>query len=169
MSHYTFETSAFGLSDEGLHLLRSGYNYKTIAYHDIRKVTLKRAAAIKNVLLVLLLGVALLVFAIYQAIRVYESFSSPDVHTIAIESILLPVLPLFLGNYCMYVALKRTSILLVRYKGGRKKLPLKAIVNTDHGPQLVTYLQEKLGARFFVEGHDALLPESEGVLEEYFG
>lgn len=168
VSNYTFETPEFGLSDEGLHLLRSGYNYKTLAYHDIRKATLKRAAAVRNGLLVLALGMGMLAFAVYQAITVYESFLDPNVHTISIESMVILVLPLLLGNYCIYVSLKKAPILLVRYQDGKAKLPLKTFVNTNQAYPLTSFLQEKLGSRFLLEDYEVMAPEATGFLESPF-
>lgn len=155
VSHYTFETARFGLSDEGLHLLRSGHNYKTLAYRDIRRAILKKGVAIKNWLLVLLLGIGLIAFAVYQASHLYHLFMNPGEHTVNIVSILLPVLPLLLGNYCVYVALKRTTILKVKYRGGKAKLPLDELVTSNEAVEFTTFLQAKLSSRFRVEGPDA--------------
>lgn len=156
MSNYNFETSKFGLSDNGLHLLRSGYNYKTLAYHDIRKATLKRGVAIKNWLLVLLLGISLISFAVYQAAHLYHLFMDPATHTVYIQTVVLPVLSLILGNYCIYISLKRTTILKIKYRGGKTKLSLKTIVINNETEQLVAYLQEKLGTRFAIEAQEAV-------------
>jgi hypothetical protein len=156
VSNYTFETASFGLSDEGVHLLRSGYNYKTLPYPDIRKATLKRGVAIKNWLLVLLLGIGLISFAVYQAAHLYHLFMDPNTHTVFIQSIILPVLPLILGNYCFYVSLKRTTILKMKYRGGKTKLSLKTIVINNETEQLVAYLQEKLDTRFAIEAPEAV-------------
>ena len=156
MSNYTFETDRFALSDEGVHLLRSGYNYKTLAYPDIRRATLKKGVAIKNWLLVLLLGVGLISFAVYQAAHLYHLFMDPNTHKVYIESILLPVLPLLLGNYCIYISLKRTTILKVKYRGGKTKLPLGELVSHNDAVLLTTFLQEKLGSQFQVEDHNAV-------------
>jgi hypothetical protein len=155
VSNYTFETASFGLSDEGVHLLRSGYNYKTLPYTHIRKAILKKGVAIKNWLVVLVLGLALLFFAVYQAAHLYHLFMDPEVHRVSIESIVLPVLPLALGNYCMYISLKRTTILKIKYHGGKAKLPLRELVNINEGEQLVAYLQGKLGTRFSIEVQEA--------------
>ena len=161
-SNYTFETPEFGLSDSGLHLLRSGYNYQTIDYNDIREATLKRAVAVKNGLLVLAIGLALIVVAVYQAAHVYNLFTAPEAHTVYIESIALPVLPLLLGNYCIYVSLKKTTVLQVSYSGGSIKLPLKS---NAHHPQTdpMATLQEKLGTRFQVEDPQALSTYSANI------
>lgn len=156
VSHYTFETARFGLSDDGLHLLRSGHNYKTLAYRDIRRATLKKGVAIKNWLLVLLLGIGLISFAVYQAAHLYHLFMDPNTHKVYIESILLPVLPLLLGNYCIYVSLKRTTILKVKYRGGRAKLPLDELVTNNEAVAFTTFLHDKLGSHFEVEDHETV-------------
>lgn len=156
VSHYTFETARFGLSDEGLHLLRNGHNYKTLAYRDIRRAILKKGVAIKNWLLVLLLGIGLIAFAVYQASHLYHLFMNPGDHTVSIASTLLPALPLLLGNYCIYVSLKRTTILKVKYRGGRAKLPLDELVSNNDALLLTNFLQEKLGSHFQVEDHNAV-------------
>lgn len=156
MSNYTFETGRFALSDEGIHLLRSGYNYKTLAYPDIRKAVLKKGVAIKNWLLVLLLGIGLISFAVYQAAHLYHLFMDPTVHRVSIESIILPVLPLILGNYCIYVSLKRTTILKVKYRGGKVKLPLSELFSTTEAIGVTAFLQEKLGSHFEVEDHETV-------------
>lgn len=156
MSNYTFETDRFALSDEGVHLLRSGYNYKTLAYPDIRRATLKKGVAIKNWLLVLLLGIGLIAFAVYQATHLYHLFMNPGEHTVNMVSILLPVMPLVLGNYCIYISLKRTTILKVKYRGGKAKLPVGEMANSSEAAQLTAFLQEKLGSHFLVEDHNAV-------------
>lgn len=155
MSTYTFQTAAFGLSDAGIHLFRSGYNYKTLPYPDIRRAILKKGTAIKNWLLILVAGLALMTFAVYQAAHLYHLFMDPDVHQVYIQSILLPVLPLILGNYCIYISLRRTTILKVKYQGGKVKLPLSALVNSNEAEHLVAYLQDKLGTRFSIEAQEA--------------
>jgi hypothetical protein len=163
VSNYTFETPAFGLSHTGLHLLRSGYNYKTIDYYDIQEASLKRAVAVKNWLLVLAIGIALITVAVFQAVHVYNLFTNPEVHPVYIESIILPLLPLILGNYCISVALKKTTVLLVIHSRGKLKLPLKGIIQTERADQLATFLQEKLGTRFQVEAQETLSEYSANI------
>lgn len=163
VSKYTFQTASFGLSDEGIHLLRSGYNYKTLPYPDIRKATLKRGVTIKNWLIILVSGMALMGFAVYQSAHVYRQFLDPTVPAVHLESIVLPLLPLLLGNYCIYISLKRTTILKVKYRGGKTKLSLKNIVINNEADQLAAFLQDKLGTRFRVEGQ-----EVEGLLSTNF-
>ena len=163
MSNYIFETPDFGLSHTGLHLLRSGYNYKTINYYDIQEASLKRAVAVKNWLLVLAIGFALISVAVYQAVHVYNLFMNPEVYTVYIESIVLPVLPLLLGNYCIYIALKKTAVLQVSHSEGRIKLALKDIIQNEQADQLAAFLQEKLGTRFQVDAQETLSEYSANI------
>jgi hypothetical protein len=93
MNTYDFESTDFALSMQGVHLLRSGFNYKTIDYPDIDKATIKRTREIKNVILSMTFGFFLFAFAILQTLDVINIFNDPNVHTIYIESIILPLFP----------------------------------------------------------------------------
>ncbi len=106
MITYDIESKDFALSQQGIHLLRNRFNYKTITFYDIDKATFTRASDTKNIVLALIAGILLIVFAIYQTIGVFQDFHDPEVHRIYIESIVLPVLPLLVGLYCIYIAVK---------------------------------------------------------------
>lgn len=93
MSQYQFQSEDFGLSDNGVHLLRSQFNFKTIRYEEVKRATIERSSEIKNAALILLLGILLASFAFYQARWVIELFTTPSTTTIHIESIVLPVIP----------------------------------------------------------------------------
>ncbi|MGN6494398.1 MAG: hypothetical protein ACTHLE_20570 [Agriterribacter sp.] len=93
MDAYAFKANDFALSGQGIHLLRNGFNYKTIEYGQIKKATIKRAREIKNVFLSMLFGILLLAFVISQSFYLIKVFNDPNVHRIYIESIVLPVLP----------------------------------------------------------------------------
>jgi len=56
MNNYDFTSKDFALSAEGVHLLRNGFNHKTISFYDVEKATFKRAADTKNVGLTLMQG-----------------------------------------------------------------------------------------------------------------
>ena len=104
MSLYQFQFEDFALSDGGVHLLRNKFNFKTIRYEEIKIATIERSAEIKNASLTLLLGISLICFSIYQSRYIVELFTNPQVHNIYIETIVLPIIPTFLGIYCIYAA-----------------------------------------------------------------
>jgi len=149
MTNYDLESRDFALSPQGIHLLRNRFNYKTINFSEIDKASFTRAVETKNVLLTLIVGALLVAFAVYQAIGVYEDFNDPAVYHIYIESIVLPVLPVLLGGYCIYIAVKRVPLLIVELKGEKYKLNLKDFIKGGGTMGLETYLKEKLRERFY--------------------
>ena len=149
MTNYDIESRDFALSPQGIHLLRNRFNYKTINFYDIHKATFTRAAETKNVLPALIAGTLLVAFAVYRAIGVYQDFQDPSVHHIYIESIMLPVLPLLLGLYCIYIAVKKVPLLIIELKGEKHKLSLRDIINAGQTAALEAYLKEKLREKFY--------------------
>jgi hypothetical protein len=62
MAYYNFQTEEFGVSESGIHLLRSGFNYKTITLSEIDRIRIERAKEIHNWWLVFIIGSALIGF-----------------------------------------------------------------------------------------------------------
>jgi hypothetical protein len=149
MTNYVIESKDFALSPEGVHLLRNRFNYKTLDFYDIDKATFTRAAETKHVLLTLIVGALLVAFAVYQTISVYEDFQDPSVYRIYIESIILPVLPLLVGLYCIYIAVKKVPLLIIELKSEKYKLSLRDIISDGRMQVLETYLKEKLREKFY--------------------
>jgi hypothetical protein len=149
MNNYDIQSKDFALSAQGIHLLRNRFNYKTINYDDVRKATFARAAETKNVVLTLIAGVLLVAFAMYNAIGVYENFHDPKVHRIYIESIVLPVLPLLLGLYCIYTAVKKVPSLIIELENQKHTLSVQDIYKAELVGVLEAYLKEKLRTRFY--------------------
>src|ERR1700733_8471085 len=97
MSPYQFQLQDFALSDNGVHLLRNRFNFKTIKYEEIKSATIKKTTEIRNASLILAFGIALLCFAFYQCRWIVELFTNPQVYKIYIETIIIPIFPAFLG------------------------------------------------------------------------
>jgi hypothetical protein len=147
--YYDIESKDFALSSEGIHLLRNRFNYKTISFYDIHKATFTKAVETKNVVLTLIVGALLVAFAVFQAIGVYEEFYDPSVHHIYIESILLPVLPLLVGFYCVYLGVKKIPLLIIELENEKHKLSLRDIIDSGRMEALETYLKERLREKFY--------------------
>jgi hypothetical protein len=149
MTSYDIESTDFALSSDGVHLLRNKFNYKTINFDDIDKATFTKSAETRNVMLALTVGVLLVAFAIYNGIGVYENFHDPLVRHIYIESIVLPILPLLAGSYCIYMAIRKVPLLMIYTKSEKYKLSLKGIIKSGRMDMLKVYLNQKLGTRFY--------------------
>ncbi len=150
MNTYDFEATDFALSIQGVHLLRSGFNYKTIEYVDIDRATIKRTREIKNVFFSMIFGFFLLAFAILQTLNVTNAFNNPNVHTIYIESIILPLFPGLLGIYLVYIANKKGLILIIETGRKSQKLRLRTFVKNKNTYHLRNYLNARLSNRLIV-------------------
>lgn len=60
MKIYNFETEQFGISDVGIHLLRSRYNYETYEFKDIDQITVVRGKQVYNWIVLFTLGILFL-------------------------------------------------------------------------------------------------------------
>ncbi|PWK80101.1 hypothetical protein LX99_00565 [Mucilaginibacter oryzae] len=148
MSNYDIRAKDFALSVEGVHLLRNRFNYKTISFTDIDNARFTRAVETKRVTLTLVVGVILTGFAVIQIIGVIRTFNDPAERVIYIESIVLPVLPLLLGGYCIYISVKKVPSLIIEVKNEKHTLSLQDIIKNGGLAQLEAYLKTKLGSKF---------------------
>jgi hypothetical protein len=151
MVKYDIETTDFALSPDGVHLLRNRFNFKTLPYHELDRIILKRGVEIKNATVTLILGVMLTLFAVYQCKWVIDIFNNSRIHRISIESIVVIIFPMLLGVYCIFVALKKAPILQVKGKSTVYKLRLKEVVKRNETLQLIQYLQSKLKHRLVIK------------------
>jgi hypothetical protein len=143
-------TTDFALSENGIHLLRDGYNYKTIGWQRIDKATIKKGPEIKNPLLSLAAGLALVTFAGLKAISLYQDFADPAVHRIYIEAILLPLFPALIGVYFLYAYFKKGLILQVKEGRSVCRLRLHELEKQNGLAGLKSYLHQKLSSRLLV-------------------
>lgn len=151
MNHYKFETSHFGISEEGLHLLRNKFNYQTLSFQDIHSAAIKRGVESKNWLALLITGLVLLGLCAYCSYSTYQEFTDPKTTIIYIESIVLPVLPLLLGIYCVYISLKKVHIIDVMHDKGTERLGLSELNKQERVGDFVNFLQNKLKSRLSVD------------------
>ena len=141
MSKYQFSNKSFGLSDEGFHLLRNGFNYQTIAWSDVVSTQIKKGNSLKNRPLLLVLGASMVAFAIYYVLRIVLFFQSEAGGTFFIQELLIPIFPLLVGGYMLVAALKTELIIELRAKKVYKSA-LKGIDENDV-QSLTAYLKGK--------------------------
>ena len=133
MNNYYFETREFGVSDNGIHLLRSRFNYETIEFHQVHNLTIEKGKELNNWLAILVIGLALVSFSVYYALRIFSIIDNNEVNVIYIEEILVPLIPFMLGGYCLYSSTRNGTILRLRtIKNKTDKFPLKEFVRTTN-------------------------------------
>lgn len=152
MTQYLFETDDFALSEEGIHLLRNKFNFKTITYEEISKASIAREVEIKRPFIIFCLGAAMFVFAFKQTNLLLDWLSNhPRGERIHAESILLPVFPGLLGAYCLFIALKKGPMFTIEEGSAKHKLRLSSFFNNRKSNELISYLNAKLHGRLHVK------------------
>jgi len=146
MTHYHFVSEDFALSDEGIHLLRNSFNYKTIPYNQVKKAVAGRGTEVKRPLLIIGFGMLLLWFGGSVAAALYRQWLQPTVYHIDIKIIILPLLPFLVGMYCFFMAFKKGPVLKVEEERAVHSLRLRTFYKKKQQAALLEYLSARLDA-----------------------
>lgn len=141
MSKYKFQTQEFGVSETGIHLLRSNYNYETINYNDISLFEITKGKVIRNWILILTIGFGLIGFSIYYVSGLIDVFNDHSIHAIYIEEIVVPVLPFLLGGYCIFISMKTGIIFKIISNDKKDFFPLEEIIKRNELEDFINYLK----------------------------
>jgi hypothetical protein len=145
MPPYHFETSQFGISDQGIHLLRNRFNYQTINFDQVGRLTIEKGKALKHWPLTLIIGIALITFAVYYSLALFNILSDEQGPAIDIYEIVAPLMPFLLGLFCVYFALRKETILKVSTSQMReKRLSLSELEKGKEMDNFQNFLKAKL-------------------------
>ncbi|SDC00097.1 hypothetical protein [Williamwhitmania taraxaci] len=114
---YPYECDQFGVSGSGIHLLRSGYSYKTLDFTKVDFMVIKKGKELKQWMLVLLIALLLLAFVGLDMFWLWGELTNGLPGLIFVERLLIPFLPLVLGVYMLIIALRTTTIMQVSAEG----------------------------------------------------
>ncbi len=149
MPPYHFQTPEFGISDTGIHLLRGGYNHETIQFADVATAEIKRGKEFKNWLILLVFSNGVIGFAIVFAWRLYHFFQLEYVSRIYAREFLVPVIPLLVGGYCLYLSLRNGVVLRIVTNDGKNKIfMLRDLVKANQMPAVIALLRKQLDRKF---------------------
>ena len=147
MGHYYFKTNEFGVTDRGIHLLRSGFNYETIDFAQIHKLEIETGKELNNWLAILVIGLILLAPGIYFAINVINVLVHGDISPYGARIALLLFIPL-VGVYFIYASLQTGTILKLYYGRDKKnKFPLRQIVREKRMDDFKLLMRDKLSGK----------------------
>ena len=141
---YNFETKYFGTSSEGIHLLRNGFNFKTYPFQEVSEVAIKQGKAVKNWMLLLVLGIGSLIASIYYFWRTYLFFAEEG-GVFYIEELIIPIVLLVFGLSCSYGALRKSLILEIHLAGKKDHFPIKEIEKKGDLKAFSDFLIQTLG------------------------
>jgi hypothetical protein len=150
MATYNFQSKEFGISDRGVHLLRSGFNYKTIAFSGINRIRIEKGMKIRNWWLVFVLGAVMIFFGVYLSIGALTALMTGNIAPRQARMIFFLFIPLT-GGYFIYNSLQTGLVLKIDFSNGDKDtFPLDEIVQKKRVREFKAYLMEKIGTRLHV-------------------
>jgi hypothetical protein len=142
MKTYKFETNQFGISEAGIHLLRSRFNYETIAYKDIDEIRIERGRQVNNWVILLVLGWSFLIAgSVFGYKLLYEFFLGNSVSVFYFEQFLVPVIPIMLGVYMVGSSLKVGWNIKVITKDRSKSLSIEEIKKKTELNEFLNFLK----------------------------
>ncbi len=148
MINYYFETREFGISDNGIHLLRSRFNYETVHFDQVDSLTIEKGKELNNWIVILIIGLGLVGFSLYYSLRLFNIIDNNEVNVIYIEEILVPLIPFMLGGYCLYSSTRNGTILRLKtIKNKTDKFPLRELEKDNRIGQFQDFLKEKLNTK----------------------
>ena len=117
-SRYYFQTREFGVSDRGLHLLRSGYNYQTIDFYQIHSAKIQKDYELPNWVIVFVFGTFILFAGVDLLMPLLDSFLyNLDLQQLRVI-VILAIIPLA-GAVFVFKSVRRGTVLRIEY--GKKK------------------------------------------------
>lgn len=147
MKSYNFQTSEFGVSENGIHFLRSGFNYKTIDFAEINRIQIQKGKELHNWWVIFIIGAVLIGLGVYLSIGIIEMFVEGNVAPRNAKMIFLLLIPVA-GGYFVYNSLQTGLILKIdSSKGERNMFPLKEIIRDKKLTEFKTYLRDRVGTK----------------------
>ena len=147
MTNYNFRTTEFGISDIGIHLLRSGFNYRTITFSEIDRLRIEKGKEIHNWWLVFILGAALIGYGVYLSIGMIKALIEGNISARQARMIFLLLIPVA-GGYFVYNSVQAGLVLRMYCSNGDKDMfPLREIIKDNKLEEFKTYLKDKIGTR----------------------
>lgn len=133
----------FEVSEDGLHLLRNGYNHKTYPLGSIEFVQIKRGKSISNWGMLFVFGIFLIGAAIYLGAEIVNFFTSDSSEKMSIYVVILPILLPVFGGYCLYLSLKMEEVISFKIGKEERRFATKPLRSSGQLDTLLDFLREK--------------------------
>ena len=131
MKNYLFETPEFGLTEVGIDLLRSRFQYATISWKEINAIKISYGKELRYWWLILLIGIALLVLGGYLTFRTIDILSHKEQPLNYIKMLQFSLI-LLIGGFFVFTSLRSGPLLHVSYANYKKLVfPIKKIAQED--------------------------------------
>lgn len=133
---FVYRDKYFGISSEGLHLMRNGYNYKTIAKEDIKSIRIGVGRSIRNWIILLILGLLMISGSIGYLF--YGFTIAEEIYREAIAGCGILV---FLGIYCLYLSIRTEEVIEFSINGKKEAFATKEIKESNKYETLRNFLE----------------------------
>jgi hypothetical protein len=144
MTTYNFQTGEFGISNHGVHLLRSGFNYKTITFSELKRIKIEKGKELHNWWLVFIMGAALIGVGVYLSLGAITILIEGNVSPRHAKMILLLLIPVA-GGYFVYNSFQTGLVLKIYCVNGDKDMfPLREIVKEGKLKEFKRFLKDKV-------------------------
>ncbi|MTI19696.1 hypothetical protein E1176_01550 [Fulvivirga sp. RKSG066] len=145
MNVYNFKTDQFGLNADGLHLLRSGYCYRTLPTDQLQELEIKKGVRVKNRLTLIIFGLINLSLGVVCFIYILP-LNSVDGFAIKgaqiVWAFLMIILVLwFAALVSFYQAFIKTTVLIARTKDYWNVFSLYSTVKNNELDNLINFLK----------------------------
>lgn len=144
METYLFRDKYFAISEEGLHLLRNGFNFQTINMSDIESIRIGKGKSIKNWLVLLILGIGIIAGALYYGRNIWNFLITPEAPgNIYMEEIAAVFIGVFLGGYCVFLALKVEEVIEFITSKKSESFSTKSLKKEGIFDDMLSFLKQK--------------------------
>ena len=101
---------------------------------------IKKGKELRNWVWVLIVGLGLLIFVMFDLIRIYEYYQESFV--IYIERLLIPFFPLLLGLYSVMISFRSSQIMIVKNGNKKHHLSLRKFIKSNNYKDFIVFIRE---------------------------
>ena len=147
MNNYLFQSTEFAVSDNGIHLLRSGFNYKTIRWGEVDSIKIRKGKELHNSWIIFLLGFILFAAGAYLTIRTVDILVHKEHAERYVKMLLFLLIP-FIGVYFVYNSMRTGIVMSISYADYKREMfPLNEIIKQNRLNEFKSLMTAKLGTR----------------------
>lgn len=146
-SNYKFQDDFLGVSDEKIHLLRNRFEYDSIPFHEIKEIRLINDRVIKNWIIILIIGVALLLGGGYGLKSIYDFFNSLEGGRIYLENVFIVIVMNLAGLFCIYTALKKEKVIQIKTLTKKENFSISKFEKEGTLDALIDHLSKKMNLK----------------------
>lgn len=141
---FQFETDEFGVSSDGIHLLRNGFNYRTVLWKEVRIARITKGKEAHNWLILFFIGVVILFFSVDTIFQVSETFLYKGLNMQSARLIFSLVMMSLLGVFFVINSIRSGTLLILEARALNIKLPLGPIVQEKRLTEFKRFLKSHL-------------------------